>query len=182
MYEEDAAQRRACRETALRWLEVAAALEAPQMRIDSGGPEALTDEVFEIIVEGYKELIPAARAAGVEILVENHWGPTKFAENTVRLLEEVEGLGLLFDTNNWAAGTQERAWQLCAPFARLTHFKTFSFDSVGNDPSVDLQKACDILLESGYKGVWGIESTPEDGDEEGAAVKTMALLQRALGA
>ena len=181
MYEEDAAQRRACRETALRWLEVAAALEAPQMRIDSGGPEALTDEVFEIIVEGYNELIPAARAAGVEILVENHWGPTKYAENTVRLLEEVEGLGLLFDTNNWAEGTQERAWQMCSSYARLTHFKTFNFDSEGNDPSVDLNKACAILVESGYKGVWGIESTPEDGDEEGAAVKTLALLQRVLG-
>ena len=182
MYEEDTAQRAECRETALRWLEIAAALDAPQMRIDSGGPEALTDEVFEIIVEGYNELIPAARSAGVEILVENHWGPTKFAENTVRLLKEVEGLGLLFDTNNWAEGTQERAWQLCAPYARLTHFKTFSFDSQGDDPSVDLGKACNILKENGYSGVWGIESTPVDGDEEGAAEKTLALLQRALNA
>ena len=50
---------------------------------------------FEIIVDGYNELIPKAKAAGVEILVENHWGPTKYAENTVRLLEEVDGLGLL---------------------------------------------------------------------------------------
>ena len=180
MYEEDPAQRALCRETALRWLEVAAELGAPQMRIDSGGPEALTDEVFEIIVEGYDELIPAARSAGVEILVENHWGPTRYAENTVRLLESVAGLGLLFDTNNWAEGTQERSWQLCAPYARLTHFKTFSFDGQGNDPSVELNRACAILLEQGYKGVWGIESTPIDGDEEGAALKTMALIRRAL--
>ncbi|MDE0078973.1 MAG: sugar phosphate isomerase/epimerase [Caldilineaceae bacterium] len=182
MYEADAARQSECREMALRWLDVAASLGATQMRIDSGGPEALTDEIFEIIVEGYNELIPRAHAANVEILVENHWGPTKYAENTVRLLEEVEGLGLLFDTNNWADGTHERAWQLCAPYARLTHFKTFSFDSRGDDPSVDLQKACSILRETGYSGVWGIESTPEDGDEEGAAVKTMALLQRVLGA
>ncbi len=180
MYEEDAVRRAECREMALRWLDVAAALGAPQMRIDSGGTEALTDEVFQIIVEGYNELVPRAKAAGVEILVENHWGPTKYAENTVRLLEEVEGLGLLFDTNNWAEGTQEQAWQLCAPYARLTHFKTFSFDSQGNDPSVDLNRACAILLEKGYKGVWGIESTPADGDEEGAALKTMALIRRAL--
>ncbi len=181
MYEEDPARLSECREMAVRWLDVAASLGATQMRIDTGGPEALTDEVFAIIVEGYNELIPRAQAANVEILVENHWGPTKYAENTVRLLEEVEGLGLLFDTNNWADGTHERAWELCAPYARLTHFKTFSFDSRGDDPSVDLKKACSILLEGGYRGVWGIESTPEDGDEEGAAVKTMALLQRVLG-
>ena len=87
------------------------------------GPEELTDEIFEIVVEGYNELIPKAKAAGVEILVENHWGPTKYAENTVRLLEEVDGLGLLFDTNNWAAGTQESAWQMCARYARLHPFQ-----------------------------------------------------------
>ena len=114
IYEETAGERAARRDMAYRWLDVAASLGASQMRIDSGGPEELTDEIFEIVVEGYNELIPRAKAAGVEILVENHWGPTKYAENTVRLLEEVEGLGLLFDTNNWAAGTQESAWQMCA--------------------------------------------------------------------
>lgn len=30
-------------------------------------------------------------------------------------------------------------------------------------------------------GVWGIESVPDDGDEEGAAVKTLALMRRELG-
>ena len=181
MYEQSSAERAACREKANLWLDVAAALGASQMRIDSGGPEQLTDEIFEIIVEGYNDLIPRARKAGVDILVENHWGPTKRAENSVRLLEEVEGLGLLFDTNNWAPGTHEAAWRMCAPYARLTHFKTNSFDSRGYEPSVDLPKAFRILLDSSYDGVWGIESVPDDGDEEGAAVKTLALMQRELG-
>ena len=106
---------------AYRWLDVAASLGASQMRIDSGGPDELTDEIFEIIVDGYNELIPRARASGVEILVENHWGPTKFPENTKRLLEAVDGLGLLFDTDNWAPGTHGTAWEMCAPYASLTH-------------------------------------------------------------
>ena len=180
IYEETAAARLERREMAYRWLDVAESLSASQMRIDSGGPEELTDEIFEIIVDGYNDLIPRARSAGVEIVVENHWGPTKFPENTVRLIEEVEGLGLLFDTNNWAEGTQELAWQMCAPYARLTHFKTFSFDSQGNDPSVNLLKALTILRESGYDGVWGIESTPNDGDEKGAVLKTRDLISRTL--
>ena len=181
IYEKTAAERSERREIAYRWLDVAESLSASQMRIDTGGPEGLTEEIFEIIVDGYNDLIPRAKAAGVEIVVENHWGPTKYPENTVRLLEETDGLGLLFDTNNWAEGTQEKAWQMCARYARLTHFKTFSFDSQGNDPSVDLQKALTILQKSGYNGVWGIESTPEDGDEMGAALKTRDLIRRALG-
>ena len=181
MYEETAAERAACREMAYRWSDVADALSASQMRIDSGRPEELTDEIFEIIVEGYNDLIPRASEAGVEILIENHWGPTKYAANTVRLLEEVDGLGLLLGTNNWAPGTHETAWQMCAPYARLTHFRTYSFHSQGNEPPVDLPKAFRILLDSGYVGVWGIESVPDDGDEEGAAVKTLALMRRELG-
>ena len=181
IYETTAAERLERRETAYRWLDVAESLSASQMRIDTGGPEELTDEIFDIIVDGYNDLIPRAQAAGVEIVVENHWGPTKYPENTVRLLEEVDRLGLLFDTNNWAEGTQERAWQMCARYARLTHFKTFSFDSQGNDPSVDLQRALTILQENGYDGVWGIESTPIDGDEKGAALKTRDLILHALG-
>ncbi len=180
IYETTAAERLERRETAYRWLDVAESLSASQMRIDTGGPEELTDEIFGTIVDGYNDLIPRAQAAGVEIVVENHWGPTKYPENTVRLLEEVDGLGLLFDTNNWAEGMQERAWQMCARYARLTHFKTFSFDSQGNDPSVDLHKALSILLENNYDGVWGIESTPADGDEKGASVKTRDLIRRAL--
>ena len=181
VYEKTGVERAERREMAYRWLDVAESLGASQMRIDTGGPEELTDEIFEIIVDGYNDLVPRAKAAGVEIVVENHWGPTKYPENTVRLLEEVEGLGLLFDTNNWAEGTQERAWEMCAKYARLTHFKTFSFDSQGNDPSVDLPRALLVLRENGYDGVWGIESTPEDGDEEGAALKTRDLIRRALG-
>ena len=70
---------------------------------------------------------------------------------------------------------------MCAPYARLTHFKTYSFHSQGNEPPVDLPKAFRILLDSGFDGVWGIESVPDDGDEEGAAVKTLALMRRELG-
>lgn len=180
IYEETPAQRAARADVAYRWLDIAAALGATQLRIDAGGTDALPDEIFEIIVDGYNELVPRAADAGVEILVENHWGPTRHAHNTLRLLQAVDGLGLLFDTNNWAEGTHEEAWQLCAPFARLTHFKTNSFDSRGVDPAVDLDRAIRILQNCGYSGAWGIESVPDDGDEENAAVKTLALLRRRL--
>lgn len=181
IYEDTPGERLARRQMALRWLDVAAELGAAQVRIDSGGPEELTDEIFETIVKGYTELIPLARQMGLEIVVENHWGPTKYPANTVRLLEAVDGLGLLFDTNNWAEGKQELAWEMCARYARLTHVKTFSFDAQGNDPSVDLSKAIGILQEAGYDGAWGIESVPRDGDEPGAVLQTLALIKRELG-
>lgn len=181
IYEPTAEARAQRRENAYRWLDLAASLGASQVRIDAGGPEDMPDDVFEIIVEGYNDIIPRARARGIEVLVENHWGPTKHPENTVKLLEAVEGLGLLFDTNNWAPGKQELGWEMCAKYARLTHIKTFSFDEHGNEPSVNLSKAFRLLRESGYDGAWGIESVPDDGDEPTAALRTLALIKRELG-
>lgn len=180
IYEETAEARDANRRLADRWLEVAALLEARQVRVDAGGPQELPPSVFEIIVAGYQDLIARASEKGIEVLMENHWGPSVIPENAVKIIEAVEGLGLLFDSHNWAPGRQELAWKMCAPYARSTHFKTFRFDEQGNEPSVDIPKAIRLLLEAGYKGCWGVESCPEDGDEYGAVRKTIALIKRTL--
>lgn len=180
IYEPDPAARAANRRLADRWLEAARILGAPQVRIDAGGPAELPDDVFAIIVDGYRDLIARAGKQGIEILMENHWGPSVIPENVVRILDAVDGLGLLFDSHNWAPGMAERGWTLCAKYARSTHFKTFSFDEEGNEPSVDLPRAIRLLVEAGYDGCWGIESCPEDGDEYGAVQKTAALIKRTL--
>jgi len=182
IYEPTAEERAKTRSVAYAWLDVAEFLGASQVRIDTGGRvDTISDEMLAIIVDGYNDLIPRARAKGLEVIVENHWGPTRHPENVVKVLEAVEGLGLLFDTNNWIPEKQELGWELCAQYASLTHIKTFSFDEQGNDPSVNLSKAFRLLKETGYSGAWGIESVPHDGDERGAAVKTLALIKRELG-
>ena len=107
IYEPTAEERAKGREIANAWLDVAEFLDASQVRIDTGGPDVMTDEMLGIIVEGYNELIPRARAKGLEVIVDNHWGPTKHPQNVLKVLEAVDGLGLLFDTNNWAEGKRE---------------------------------------------------------------------------
>jgi sugar phosphate isomerase/epimerase len=182
IYEEDRAARQTNRQRASDWLEVAAFLGAKQVRIDSGfRGEAWPDEVFAIVVEGYKSVIAEAKNKNLEVVIENHWGPSQHPEQVVRLLGAVPDLGLLFDTHNWAEGKQHQGWQMCAKYAKAMHVKTFSFDAVGNEPSVDIAKAIELLKQAGYKGVWGIESVPDDGDEIKAAQQTVALIKRLVG-
>ena len=138
--------------------------------------------MLAIISDGYKDLLDRAAKMGIEVLIENHWGSSPVPENVIRILEGAPGLGLLFDTNNWAAGRQVEGWQMCARYARSCHVKAFSFDETGRDPSVDLEKAIQILLAYGYDGCWGVESVPPDGDETCAAEKTLALIRRTLAA
>jgi len=179
IYEATPEARALNRAVAYRWLEAASLLGAAQIRVDAGGPAEMPDDVFTTIIEGYQDLIGRAHQMGIELLIENHWGPSPIAENLSRILEAVPGLGLLFDTNNFQ-GDKERAWEMFAGRAVSVHIKTFSFDEQGNDPSVDLSKAIHLLVAAGYNGAWGVESVPLDGDEYGAVQKTFALIRRTL--
>ena len=178
IYEADEQKRRDNRARAYRWLDVAVKLQAKQIRVDAGGPPEMPADVFAIIVEGYRDLIARARPLGIEILVENHWGPTNIPDNVTKLLTAVPGLGLLFDTNNWKPELRETGWRQCAHLARYVHVKTFTFDDAGNDPTYNVAAAIQLVKASGYKGTWGIESVPKDGDEMTAARKTIAMIRR----
>jgi len=178
VFSTDAAEVRLHRERALRWIDIAARLGATSVRIDAGGPETLDDATLAIIARGYREIIDRARPAGIEVLVENHWGPTVIPANVERLLEAVDGLGLLFDTNNWKPGLQAEGWKRCARFARLVHVKTFALDPAGNETTVDLAPAFAALRAARFAGTWCVESVPADGDEVTAARRTLELIRR----
>lgn len=179
IYEEDPATRQLHRQRASQWLEVAAYLGSKQVRIDSGYyGEVWPDEVFTVVVDGYKSIIAEAQGKHVEVIVENHWGPSQHPEQLVKLLEAVPGLGLLFDSHNWASGKQQQGWQMCAKYARAMHLKTFAFDEAGRETTVDAARAIELLQQANYQGTWGIESVPNDGDELGAARQTITLIKQ----
>ena len=181
IYEPTEEARAANRQRAYRWLAIAAQLGASHLRIDAGGREESLDEIMDIVVAGYEDLIGRAHEYGIQIVIENHWGPTKDPNQMYKLLEAVDGLGLLFDTANWPEGTHDEAWVRYAPYAAVTHMKTFSFDENGNEPDWDIPKAIRLLREAGYSGCWGIEGESRGGDEYEIVSKTLALIKRELG-
>ena len=172
--------RRANRQRAYRWLHVAHQLGATQVRIDAGGPEEMPDEAFAIIVEGYRDLIARAMPMRIEILTENHWGPTTIPDNVLRLLDAVPGLGFLYDTRNWKPGLKEAGRQKLAKHAMATHVKALRWDADGNEPEEHIESAVRLLLDAGYRGTWGIESVPKHVDEITGARNTMALLRKLI--
>ena len=181
IYEPTVEARQAQRIKAHRWLNIAEKLGTQQIRIDSGGTAEMPEDVFDIIVSGYNDLIPRAGEKGMEIVIENHWGASHIPANVIKILDAVQGLGLLFDTGNWPKELRESGWTQCARYARATHIKTFAFDAEGNETTVDIPRAMHLLQEAGYQGSWGIESVPREGDEIEAARKSVALVRRVLG-
>lgn len=183
MYEPTAEARAANRQKAYRWIEIAAQLGATQIRMDAGGRNGETyEEIADIVIEGYNDVIARARPHGIEIIIENHWGPTKDPNVMYKLLDAVDGLGFLYDSANWPAGTHDQAWPQYAKYASLTHIKTFSFDEAGNEPNWDIPRVIRLLREAGYSGCWGIEGESPDWDEREIVTRTLALIKRELGA
>jgi sugar phosphate isomerase/epimerase len=179
IYEPSEEARRANRQRAYRWIDIAGQFGFEQVRIDAGGPEQMPDEIFRVIVAGYEDLIARAKPLGVQVLIENHWGPSVIPDNVSKLCDSVEGLGLLYDTHNWKPELREQGLKQCAKYAAATHVKTFEFDSAGNEISDSKPAdAIQILLDSGYGGVWGIESVPKDGDEYAGARRTIDLIRK----
>lgn len=172
--------RRANRQRAYRWLQIADKLGAEQVRIDAGGPENMPDDAFKVIVDGYNDLIARANPLGIEVLFENHWGPTLIPDNCVQLCDSIEGLGMLLDTHNWKEGLRDEGRRKCAKYARASHIKTLNWDG-DKEVGENAEEAIKILQDAGYRGAWGIESVPKDGDEYAGCRKTIELIRRCVG-
>ncbi|RAP78552.1 sugar phosphate isomerase/epimerase family protein [Paenibacillus montanisoli] len=180
IYEESEEARNSNRQRAYRWIAIAEKLGASSIRIDSGGPQQWTDEVFDIVVDGYQDIIDRAQKAGIKVIVENHWGPTVDPDNVVKLLNAVPGLGLLLDSWNWARGKQAEGWLKCAKYATVTHIKTFHFTEDGQELTQNIPAFCKLLQDNDFQGTWGVESVPADGNEIEGARKTIQLIQRSI--
>lgn len=181
IYDADREKNALHRERAHRWIDIAGAIGATHVRIDAGGPEDMPAPILRELVAGYADVIGHAKDYGIRILVENHWGPTVIPENVNRLLDAVDGLGLLFDTNNWKPERQREAWALCGPRAEVVHVKTFAIGDDLVDPEIDLHDAFAILRQNGFDGLWCVESVPRDGEEISAARRTLELIRREAG-
>lgn len=165
------------RKNAYRWIEIARKLGARQIRLDAGGTAAMPDEEFSIIIDGFEDLKKRCRDAGVELVMENHFGASLMPDNVVRICE-TSGIGLLLDSFNWARGHEAEGWIKCARFARACHIKAFAFAEDGEELTTNVRAFVRLLKKAGYRGAWGVESVPIDGDEMGAAGKTVALIKR----
>ena len=181
VYEADATKNALNRERAHRWIDISGKLGASHVRIDAGGPEDMPAPILAEIVAGYRDVIAHAKKYNIRVLVENHWGPTIIPENVNRLLDAVDGLGLLFDTNNWKKERQFDAWKLCAHRSEVVHVKTFAIGDDLIDPEIDLRDAFALLRKHAFNGIWCVESVPKDGDEIAAARRTLNLIRREAG-
>lgn len=166
---------------AKQWIDVAAKLGAPVIRLFAGampaGYENKWEEVMRWMVPCFRECADYAQTKGVRIGIQNHADALSTAEQTLKLLKAIDhpGVGLIVDTGSFTTSDPYKEIEMTAPFAVNWQVKE-RLHGDGPDRKTDMLRVMRIIRASGYKGFVPVETLPEKGKPYDPAVRVPLLL------
>ncbi len=150
------------------WVEVAARMGAPVLRVFAGAqPEGHTwDEVAAWMVQDLKECVAHGKKHGVIIGIQNHGDMLKTAEQTIKIIKMVdsEWCGVIVDTGYFLTPDPYKDIAAVAPYAVNWQVKQHIGGKGGKTPT-DLKKIVRIARAAGYRGYLPIETLPVPGED-----------------
>ena len=187
-------------EQTIRSLEVAEALGAGCIRLNSGRwktiksfddlmaangqepplPGYTEEDAFGWVIDSIRALIPEAKKRGVILGLENHWGLTYRAEGVKRIVNQIASpyMGVVLDTGNFKENMYEQMEEL-ANLAVLVHAKTYLGGGEWYDLDIDYVRVGQILKRNGYKGYVSLEFEGKM-DPQKAVPQSLDMLKRSL--
>jgi sugar phosphate isomerase/epimerase len=143
------------------WVEVAAKLGAPVLRVFAGAePKDHTwDQVSEWLVEALKECVEHARKYGVLIGIQNHWDYLKTSEQVLKIVKLVDSdwFGVIVDTGYFLTPDPYKDMAAVTPYAVNWQVKE-KVDGQEMKVKTDLKRIVRIAREAGYRGYLPIET------------------------
>ena len=166
---------------ARQWIDVAAKLGAPVIRLFAGsmpaGYENRWEEVMAWMVPCFRACAEYAQTKGVRIGIQNHADALSTADQTLRLLRAINhpGVGLIVDTGSFTTSDPYTEIAMTAPFAINWQVKE-RLHGEGPDKKTDMLRVMKIIRDSGYKGFVPVETLPEKGKPYDPFVRVPMLL------
>lgn len=156
------------------WIEHAAEMGAPVIRIFGGGvpKDVSRDDAIKWSVECIQTVVPYAEQHGVVLAVENHGGMPATSEEVIRILDGVKSdwVAANLDTGNFRTADPYADVAKTAPYSVTTHFKTEVAPQGKPKVPSDVKKIVGILRSAGYRGYLTLEY--EGKEEPKTAVPT----------
>jgi sugar phosphate isomerase/epimerase len=150
------------------WIEVAAKLGAPVIRVFAGAePEGHSrDEVNHWMVENLKECVEYGKQHGVLVGVQNHGDYLKTAEQVIQIVKMVdsEWFGVIVDTGNFQQGDPYAEIAKVVPYAVNFQVKESPYGST-SPVRMDVKKLAQVVRAGGYRGYLLIETLVGPGKE-----------------
>jgi sugar phosphate isomerase/epimerase len=167
-----------------KWIDRAAELSAPEVRILSGNWIQGTpdEELEERVLSRINELLPHARKRGVLLALENHGGGvTTSPENLLRIVKAIGGsnFGVNLDTGNFHGPDPYSELAAVAPYAVNVQVKTEIRRQGKSKEPTDLAKVIGILREARYSGHIVLEYNASENPKE-AVPKYLKQLRKLI--
>lgn len=188
----DKNERKKAVENHYKWVDAAAAMGCHSIRVNLQGtmePEAWV----EASVDGLTQLATYAKEKNINIIVENHGGPSSNAAWLASVMQKVnmDNCGTLPDFGNFCIKREDGSYyeskcleaydkykgvaQLM-PFAKAVSAKAYDFDENGNETKIDFAAMIKIVKQAGFKGYVGVEYEGSNLSEEEGILATKNLL------
>ncbi len=184
----DPAERAKAVENHKAWVDAAAELGCHSIRINTGenyGPTHL-----ETIADGCTKLTEYGVSRNINIIVENHGGPSSDPDSLVALMKKVDNprFGTLPDFGNFPKNKRGiytidvyDAIARMMPYAKGVSAKSYDFDAGGREAHLDYTRILKIVTDSHYNGYVGIEYEGDTLGEPEGIVATKKLLESLKG-
>ena len=149
-------------DTVLRWIEVAAKMGAPVLRIFTAKQYSTGDErkrVNERILFALNKCLEKAKSHGVILGIQNHNDFLRTADECHELIGAINSpwLGLVVDTGNFIAADPYEEIRKSLPLAVNWQVKEKLLIN-GVQTRMDLKRLCSIIQSSNYRGNIPIET------------------------
>lgn len=141
-----------------KWVDLAAAMHAPVIRIFAGSvPSGSSeDEAVARAVQGINDSLAYAAERGIALALENHGGVTETAEGLLRIVRAVSApannFGVNLDTGNFHSEDPYAELASAAPFALNVQVKTEVSPGGTGHVEADLRRVVGILRDARYSG------------------------------
>ncbi len=168
-----------------QWIDRAAELDAPVIRIFAGNVSRGMTEAQAVswAIEGIKAVLPYAAAKGIVLALENHGGITATPEKILELVKAIDApnFGVNLDTGNFHGSDPYAQIAQLAPYAFNVQVKTeIHRDGSRGTEEADLARVIGILREARYSGYVVLEYEAAE-DPMNAIPIHMKLLRQLIG-
>jgi sugar phosphate isomerase/epimerase len=156
------------------WIDVAAKLGAPVIRIFSGVeiPKQYSwKQIAEWMAKDIQECVDYGQTKGVIVAIQNHNDFLKNAGQVNQLFKMVNRpwFGLVLDIGSYQEGNPYEQIKDTSPLAVNWQLKENMFED-GKEIKTDLKKVLQIILDSGYRGFVPIETLGKGDPKEKVAL------------
>ena len=144
------------------WIDVAAKLGAPVIRIFSGKSKPVGydwNTVADWIIKDFAECVEYAKSKGVIVGLQNHNDFIKTASESLYFLERLDKnwFGLIVDIGSFNNGDPYPEIEAVIPYAVNWQLKELVLEN-GKQVPVDLKRLSEIIKKSNYRGFLPIET------------------------